>query len=198
MKEKDSGMKSSFLKINTKLSPNRSATRFALIYLIYGVIWILTTDRLLEALFGSSQTYNLLQTFKGWIFVGLTAIFMYWLVVSTLQLYQEAKDRVQIAKEDLEKQYLKTLESEQRFELAVKGNYDSIWEYDGENRTYYMSSSILKNLGFHEDEIILTQLNDWVSLIYEEDKQDFIDQIDKFNYLQNEIFEMSYRVVKKD
>ena len=81
-------MKSSFLKINTKLSPNRSATRIALIYLIYGVIWILTTDRLLEALFGSSQTYNLLQTFKGWIFVGLTAIFMYWLVVSTLQLYQ--------------------------------------------------------------------------------------------------------------
>lgn len=180
------------------LTPRRSALRIAFIYLIYGIVWILSTDKLLEFFFGSSSTYMLLQTFKGWIFVALTALFVYWLVVSTLQLYHEAKNKVQDAKDALEKQYTKTLESEQRFELAVKGSFDSIWEYDGYQERYFMSPAILGALGYQEGDITMSSFEDWLALIDTEDRQRFIDQVNAFSDEPTDIFESSYRVLRKD
>lgn len=181
-----------------KLSPQRSALRISFIYLSYGVIWILTTDKMLEFFFGTSSTYTLLQTFKGWIYVALTALFVYWLVISTLRLYQDANNKVQVAKDELEQQYLKTLESEQRFDLAVKGSFDSIWEYDGNHDRYFMSHAILYGLGYQEKDITLITLSDWVSFIYEEDRQRFTDLVSNFNEMPTDNFEASYRVIRKD
>jgi diguanylate cyclase (GGDEF)-like protein/PAS domain S-box-containing protein len=189
---------SRFAIFNKALSPKRSAFNLSLIYLIYGVVWILTTDQLLEFFFGTSHTYNLLQTFKGWIYVALTSLFVYWLIVSTLQLYQDARNKVQDAKDELEKQYTKTLESEQRFELAVKGSFDSIWEYDGMHDRYFMSHAILSALGYQENDITLNTLEDWIALIDKEDRQRFIDQVTAFSEVPTDIFEASYRVVRKD
>lgn len=189
---------SRFAIFDKSLSPKRSAFNIAIIYLIYGVVWILTTDQLLEFFFGASHTYNLLQTFKGWIYVALTSLFVYWLVVSTLQLYQDARNKIQDAKDELEKQYSKTLESEQRFELAVKGSFDSIWEYDGKQERYFMSHAILSALGYQENEITLNTLEDWVSLIDQEDRQRFMAQVTAFSDAPSDTFEASYRVVRKD
>jgi len=180
------------------LTPKRSAARIALSYLIFGVLWILTTDSFLEFLFGTSQTYNLLQTFKGWVYVALTATFIYALVISTLELYQQAKDKVQESKDELEKQFQKTLESEKRFELAVKGSFDSIWEYDGTNERYFMSNSIIKGLGYDPQQIVLNNMDDFVAYIAPMDKQRFLQQVQSFIDVPTELFELTYRLVRKD
>lgn len=47
--------------------------RITLVYLAVGALWILLSDRILEAVAGDGPTYAVLQTLKGWIFVGITA-----------------------------------------------------------------------------------------------------------------------------
>ena len=178
------------------LNPKRSALRIALIYLIFGVIWILTTDSILEFFFGTSHTYNLLQTVKGWVYVGLTAFFAYALVISTLQLYQQAKNKVQESKDELQKQYQKTLESEKRFELAVKGSFDSIWEYDGVTDRYFMSDAMMKGLGF--ESTCLTSMEDYAKFIAPEDMAAFSQFFQTFTQNPTETFEVTYRMKRKN
>lgn len=180
------------------LAPKRSASRIALSYLAFGVVWILTTDRLLEFFFGTSHTYNTLQTYKGWFYVAITALFVYALVVMTLELYQQARLKVQESKDELEKQYEKTLESEKRFDLAVKGSFDSIWEYDGKSARYFMSASLLKGLGYPDDEIRLESMEDYVAYIDPMDRQRFIEQVEAFSDVPSDLFELTYRVLRKD
>lgn len=179
------------------LNPKRSAFRIAFYYLIFGVLWILLTDKILELFFGTSATYNLLQTFKGWIYVILTAFFLYHLSKTTLELYHQANARVQQSKNELEEQYDKTLESEQRFDLAVKGSFDSIWEYDGKTERYFMSNAILKGLGYELDHA-LTDLRDYIAYIDEADKERFIKAVNAFSDVPTDLFELTYRLKRKD
>ncbi len=180
------------------LNPKRSAARIALTYLIFGGLWILTTDKILEFFFGTSQTYNLFQTFKGWVYVALTAFVAYTLVISTLELYQQARNKVQESKEELEEQFQKTLESERRFDLAVKGSFDSIWEYDGIHEHYFMSNAILKGLGYEPNKIILNTLEDFVAYIAPVDKHRFLNYVQSFSDIPTELFELTYRLVRPD
>ncbi|KAF0225541.1 MAG: PAS domain S-box/diguanylate cyclase (GGDEF) domain-containing protein [Erysipelotrichaceae bacterium] len=180
------------------LSPKGSAFRISLFYLLYGVIWILTTDRFLNWMVGGDhETYNQLQTYKGWIYVALTATFIYALVARTLSLYEVAKKRVQSAKDELQDQYERTLTSEKRFDLAVKGSFDSIWEYDGIHNQYFMSKAIMIALGY-EDTMKLETLEDWMSYIIEEDRDVFRQHVERFTNAPTDIFEASYRVYRKD
>jgi hypothetical protein len=59
------------------LSP---ALKIALIYCFFGVLWIFFSDRLLGLLTSDHQVLNLLQTFKGWIYVAITTLLLYLLI----------------------------------------------------------------------------------------------------------------------
>ena len=182
-----------------KITPNRSAFNIAVIYLIYGVVWIMTTDTLLEWMVGGKyETYAQLQTYKGWVYVALTAVFIFALVQRTLGLYEDAKTKLQSSKDALQVQFEKTLTSEQRFELAVKGSADSIWEYDGLSARYYMSNTLLINMGYLDQEIKLDGLEDWVTFIIEEDRLSFLTYVSEFTDVPTESFQVSYRVKRKD
>ncbi len=55
-----------------------AAARISLIYLIVGALWILLSDSLLSAIFsGNEGGFALAQTFKGWMFVMVTASVLY-------------------------------------------------------------------------------------------------------------------------
>ena len=56
--------------------------KLAAVYAAFGVLWILTTDRLVVALVSDPARVTALQTVKGWLFVGLSALLVYTLVVT--------------------------------------------------------------------------------------------------------------------
>jgi signal transduction histidine kinase len=49
----------------------------ALLYLVISALWILFSDRLLDAFVTDRSLLNSLQTLKGWVFAGLTAVILY-------------------------------------------------------------------------------------------------------------------------
>jgi diguanylate cyclase (GGDEF)-like protein len=159
----------------------------------------MTTDRLLEWLVGGNHDlYVGLQMVKGWVYAALTSTFIFALVQRTLGLYEDAKVKLQSSKDALQDQFEKTLTSEQRFDLAVKGSSDSIWEYDGISARYYMSNTLLINMGYLDQEIKLDVLEDWVAFILEEDRLGFLTYVSEFTDVPTESFQVSYRVRRKD
>lgn len=58
-----------------------SALRIVLIYLLFGGLWIFFSDRILLQLAADIQDYQVLQTYKGWIYVACTALLLYLLSV---------------------------------------------------------------------------------------------------------------------
>lgn len=64
--------------------------RITLKYSIFGILWIFFSDRLLEAFVTSSNALTALQTYKGWFFITITSIMLYFL---TRQMWYKIQDR---------------------------------------------------------------------------------------------------------
>ncbi len=53
------------------------ASRVAFVYMILGAVWIVLTDRFAQALFANPADLTLVQTYKGWVFVAASALFLF-------------------------------------------------------------------------------------------------------------------------
>ncbi len=72
-----------------------SPVKIALIYAIFGVLWIFLSDRLLVWLISDIHLLSQVQTMKGWIYVSITTALLYFLVYCDEQkrLAQEREKR---------------------------------------------------------------------------------------------------------
>ena len=75
---------------------NQTPIRTAFIYLLFGVLWILFTDRLLE-IFIPAPAYVAAQTIKGWFFVSLSALLIYFIVSNGTKALLESEERFSTA-----------------------------------------------------------------------------------------------------
>lgn len=57
-----------------------SALKIALIYLVVAALWIAFTDQLLDALITDPEYLSIAQTYKGWIYVALTSLGLFYLI----------------------------------------------------------------------------------------------------------------------
>lgn len=58
----------------------RMPLRTVVLYLLFGLVWIFVTDRLLILITNGDDTVHRLQTFKGWFFVAVSGALLYWLL----------------------------------------------------------------------------------------------------------------------
>lgn len=54
-----------------------SPAKITIVYFVFGIAWVASTDWLVVALFDSPETISFLQTIKGWVFVGLSAALLF-------------------------------------------------------------------------------------------------------------------------
>ena len=93
-----------------------AAGRIALTYAVVGGAWILFSDKLLASLIQNTSLLTRLQTTKGWLFVGITALLIFWLI----NRYLTEVERAARARG----------ESEERFQAIFRSAPVSIWEID--------------------------------------------------------------------
>ena len=99
-----------------RISGKRISARIVMFYAILGGLWILFSDRLLVALVSDPALLIRLQTVKGWFYVLVTALFLYWLI-----------NRGQA---EITRGAVVQLESETRFQSLFQAVPVSIWEAD--------------------------------------------------------------------
>ncbi len=78
----------------TWLYPIRRAMMNAVIYLVFGVVWILTSDSVVELLVSSGPMMTRVQSFKGIAFVIASAVVIFLLVRRELQRVHRAEEEL--------------------------------------------------------------------------------------------------------
>ncbi|GAB4311750.1 MAG: hypothetical protein Kow0059_02010 [Candidatus Sumerlaeia bacterium] len=67
------------------------AARITFIYVIFGCIWIIFSDRVLARLFPDLGAFEQMQTIKGWLFVLVTAALLYVLISRHIALIEHQR-----------------------------------------------------------------------------------------------------------
>ncbi len=87
--------------------PSRQALHIVRYYLLFGLVWIAVSDRALELFVQDPHTVSALQTYKGWVFVLVSALLVYFTVQGELR----ASGRAERALRESEEKYHALIET---------------------------------------------------------------------------------------
>ena len=113
--------------------------RVALLYAIFGGLWILLSDRLLAALITDISLLSRLQTYKGWAYVAISALLIYFLLRWEVALRK-------IAEEELR-------ESEERYRLLFETSIDAFLLTAPDGSVHAANPAASRMFGWTEEEI---------------------------------------------
>jgi len=121
--------------------------RIAVIYLAFGSLWIFFSDAILLRLISDIETMRVVQTYKGWFYVILTSVLLFFLVkgyFSKLHTTQKQLD-----------------EARKQYSLLFKKNPQAMWIFDCKNhRIVEANEATHFLLGYTEEEFLKLTLKD--------------------------------------
>ncbi len=124
-----------------------AALKTALFYLLFGGLWIVLSDRILAVLTDSPHSLSSLQTIKGWFFICITSLLLYFYVK---RLFSQKEQSIK----DLEKIKQELQKSEEKYRLLIENQTDLVVKVDGKGNYVFISPSYLKVFGKTEEELI--------------------------------------------
>ncbi len=163
----------------------RSALRLAVMYLLFGLLWIVFSDNLLLfglKYLGRADQYNAFQTYKGWMFILVTAMGLFYFVNQYYEELSKSEDTLK--------------ESQKQYRLAIDGANDGIWDWNMENG-YLMFSRTKRMLGYEETDLENT-VEGFMKLIHPEDINSFKRTVDEYLDSKGDVWECEFRLKKKD
>jgi PAS domain S-box-containing protein len=133
----------------------RVVIRFALIYLIFGGVWIIGTDRLVAALVHDPVVNLWMQTYKGWFFVLISAFLIGFLPYRELMGRRKAENSL--------------AESEQRFRLLYENAPVGYQSIDASGKIVEVNRTWCEMLGYSCEEALGLHFVDFVAATGVED-----------------------------
>ena len=80
------------LKLEDKFDPIRVALKIVIVYSVLGILWILLSDKFVTTFIIDRDFENLVSIIKGWVYVLLTSLLLFSLVLSSLKKIQHAQE----------------------------------------------------------------------------------------------------------
>lgn len=124
-----------------------AALKTALFYLLFGGLWIVLSDGILAVLTDSPQSFSNLQTIKGWFFICITSLLLYFYVK---RLFSQKEQSIK----DLEKIKQELQKSEEKYRLLIENQTDLVVKVDNKGNYVFISPSYLKVFGKTEEELL--------------------------------------------
>jgi len=144
------------------LSPEKQSEKrltpgiIVMIYAVVGVLWIAVSDNIVHMMSKDPEIITRLQTYKGWFYIGLTAVMLYWLV----RRYGDARR-----------------ESEEKFRSIFDNGIDGILLADSESKKFFHGNKMICQMtGYSLEEIKTLGVHD---IHPEEDLPYVIDQFER-------------------
>jgi len=139
----------------------KDTLKIVLAYAVFGVLWVLVSNRALRFLFPDPVVYTKVLTYKGWLFVIFTSLVIFLLVFNRMKLLLQANKKVVEGYEQLAAAYEEIIATEDELRKQ-KDLTDSIIENtpamivisDEDENVIRMNSFALKVLEYRVDEII--------------------------------------------
>ncbi len=123
------------------------AVRTAILYAIVGALWIVGSDRLLHLVVRDPAEFAWLSTYKGWLFVGITAALLYVVLRRQLARWEHEVAVRQQANQDLQ-------QSEERFRTFVEQAEDGFVLHDEGGRILDVNRHACAQLGYTREELL--------------------------------------------
>jgi diguanylate cyclase (GGDEF)-like protein len=125
------------LKKFTKLTP----LSIALLYVLSGAIWIRFSNGVIQMLVGDNNIRFLVQNLKLWFFIGVNALFFYWLMKLAIRSLRKSEKELAQSYSDLEAVHEELVATQEE----LRQNYEEIQEREAYYSRVYegISSGIL-------------------------------------------------------
>lgn len=160
------------------------APQIALSYLLFGVLWIILSDRLVVSMADHPAIFSRIQTLKGWAFVATTAAFLYLLVRSAVSARRKLRRR----KEEADR-FLNTL-LENLPGVAYACRDDANWTMT------YMSAGAAELTGYTAEELTAHGSPTYGELIVEADRERVRGEVSRA-LVGRRPFQLEYRIRTK-
>ena len=178
------------IHLRHNIKPMKEGSIIALIYGIFGVIWIAFSDSVLLYFFDDIEVYRKVQTIKGWLFVFISVMLIYSLVKIRSELYHKSIKDLQASYQELETVYEELEASNQ--EILIK---DTFLEYEKNlNNKIFNNANVLiciwdqngviqkinpyteEILGYNKKELVGSK---WLDLLNQRDNNFQVEKIIK-------------------
>lgn len=157
------------------------ALRLTLIYFTVGVLWILFSDKLLLLLSEDPKDVSAMQTYKGWFFIGITSLFLYYLL-------KKGTDQEERTRSKAEADYRQLVE---RLPVVVFMDH-----FNDPQTTHYMSPRLIDLLGYTPEEWAAGK-DIWENSLHPDDRQRVLAEDVRTNNTEAS-FRIEYRMRHRD
>ncbi|MCD1646443.1 sensor domain-containing diguanylate cyclase [Marinobacter adhaerens] len=179
-------------RLNDNRTPLRRAGWASLVYLIAGFAWIAFSDTAAEAWFPDPQTFSLVQTWKGFLFVLTTG-----LVLFVALLRQLTKDRALLTLQHNQRQALRKRERQLQVlmdnlpGMAYRCRYDPHWTM------LFVSQGCARLTGYEPEDLINNRVTSYASLMDDEDNERILGEV-QAALDKDESFSLEYGLTRQD
>ncbi len=169
--------------------------RITLIYLLIGFLWILFSDRLLELVTSNPVNLTHLQTYKGWFYVLITGLLLYYFIKRHLIKLRTAEQK---AKESdrLKTLFIQNISHEIRTPMNGIIGFSELLknpDIDDEQRAKYI------NLLSKSSDQLLSIVNGLLDIsLIESGSQKINSREFSLNAIMDDLYETTRPVIKKD
>lgn len=140
------------------INPRRMAIKISLIYMTIGLLWIATSDNILELIASDIQVNRFLQTIKGFIYIFITTILLYSLIINSLKKIKKITKQLFINYEKLNATYEELMVTEE--DLREHFNQEEEMKEKIYELAYHDELTGLKNKHYFVKELELKLKND--------------------------------------
>lgn len=192
---------------------SKESMKICLFYFLAGAVWILFSDNIAHFLLRNSDVTRVIDTYKGVVYVTITAIILYGLMARlfrkvrfTEEKLQESNEEMTAVNEELQAYVQQITASEEE----VRCQYEEILEYDAKLRVSeerYKSLIFEMQLGYmlfegseegNLSEYVLIDVNNSYELYSEETREDSIGRhfFELLAFVGSDTFEQVRQVIK--
>lgn len=206
----DTSFQDNLLYRKENILKNR-ALKITLIYLVFGVFWILFSDKLLQMMPVNREVTTIIAIAKGWLYVAITAILVFSLLSNLfkhindlfnelVESYQEKEaieEELRANFEELKEKEKLLFESLERYDLALECSNDIIWELDIKDNVFIIPKKAKELLKLNDSEN--PSFNEYVNeLVKEEDRETCITDLKNHLEGKTSYYTSEYRVKRYD
>ncbi len=164
-------------------NPANVALRTSLAYWLISVVWILLSDKALVLILSDQEAVNSVQTYKGWAFVTVTALFLYIVLRAQLGRREKEAENRSLAERSLR-------EREAQYRAVIETSADGFWVTDLEGRLLEVNDGYLRRSGYSREELLGMRISD---IDAQESAEETAAHIAKIERDGNDLFETRQR-----
>lgn len=143
-----------YLQKNKNIFTSNEAFRITAIYVLFGCLWILFSDKILEQLFNVEKIITSLSMLKGWAYVIVTGIIIYLLINNALKKLKNAEKKLSESYEELSTIVQELKESEEKYRLVFENAPLGIVQFDNNGIITAVNNSVIKIIGSSKESLM--------------------------------------------